>query len=61
MKRNPRKIRWTKAFRKAAGKDLTVDPALEFEKKRHTAVKYDRALWQETGEFYYFLNCFSLC
>lgn len=47
-KRNPRKVRWTKAFRKAAGKELTVDPSFEFEKKRHVPIKYDRELWQNT-------------
>ena len=33
MKRNPRKVKWTKAFRRAAGKDMIVDSTLEFEKK----------------------------
>eukprot|EP00914_Ancora_sagittata_P022172 GHVO01044090.1.p1 GENE.GHVO01044090.1~~GHVO01044090.1.p1 ORF type:complete len:166 (-),score=24.99 GHVO01044090.1:42-539(-) len=47
-KRNPRKVRWTKAFRKSSGKELTVDPALEFEKRRNVPVKYDRKLWKET-------------
>ncbi|KAI0232286.1 putative ribosome biogenesis protein RLP24 [Lamellibrachia satsuma] len=47
-KRNPRKVRWTKAFRKAAGKELTVDPSFEFEKRRHVPVKYSRELWQDT-------------
>lgn len=47
-KRNPRKTRWTKAFRKAAGKDLAVDPSLEFEKRRNVPVKYNRGLWQDT-------------
>jgi len=47
-KRNPRKTRWTKAYRKAAGKDLAVDPSFEFEKKRNAPIKYSRALWQET-------------
>ena len=45
-KRNPRKTKWTKAFRKAAGKELTVDPSFEFEKRRNVPVKYDRQLWQ---------------
>ena len=41
-------MRWTKAFRKSAGKELTVDPAFEFEKRRHVPVKYQRQLWQST-------------
>ncbi|XP_005111274.2 probable ribosome biogenesis protein RLP24 [Aplysia californica] len=47
-KRNPRKARWTKAFRKAAGKELTVDSSLEFEKRRNVPVKYNKELWQNT-------------
>merc|ERR1712100_951432 len=41
-KRNPRKTKWTKAFRRAHGKDMTVDTTLEFEKKRNRPLKYDR-------------------
>ncbi|XP_014779388.1 probable ribosome biogenesis protein RLP24 [Octopus bimaculoides] len=47
-KRNPRKVRWTKAFRKAAGKELAVDPVFEFEKRRNVPVKYSRELWTQT-------------
>ncbi|KAJ3322933.1 ATPase-activating ribosome biosynthesis protein [Boothiomyces sp. JEL0866] len=48
MKRNPRKVKWTKAFRRAAGKEMTVDSTLEFEKRRNIPVRYDRDLMQTT-------------
>ena len=35
-------------FRKAAGKELTVDVSFEFEKRRNAPVKYDRQLWSDT-------------
>ncbi|XP_063232741.1 probable ribosome biogenesis protein RLP24 [Bacillus rossius redtenbacheri] len=49
-KKNPRKVKWTKAFRKTAGKELAVDPSFEFEKRRNIPVKYDRELWAKTVE-----------
>jgi len=48
MKRNPRKVKWTKAFRKAAGKEMAIDSTLEFEKRRNVPVKYDRELMSAT-------------
>ncbi|GAA5894623.1 ribosomal eL24 family protein [Sporobolomyces salmoneus] len=50
MKRNPRKLKWTKAFRKASGKEMTVDSTLAFEKRRHVPVRYDRDLVNATVE-----------
>ncbi|CAI2178629.1 14732_t:CDS:2 [Funneliformis geosporum] len=47
-KRNPRKVRWTKAFRKAAGKEMTIDSTFEFEKRRNVPVRYDRELLDTT-------------
>ncbi|KAJ2612140.1 ATPase-activating ribosome biosynthesis protein [Coemansia sp. RSA 1365] len=48
MKRNPRKVRWTKAFRKAAGKEMAIDSTFEFEKRRNVPVRYDRNLMGTT-------------
>merc|ERR1719402_580051 len=47
-KKNPRKAKWTKAFRKSSGKELASDPSFEFEKRRNIPVKYDRELWSNT-------------
>jgi len=48
MKRNPRKVRWTKAFRRAAGKEMVIDSTIDFEKRRNVPVRYDRDLVQST-------------
>ena len=48
MKRNPRKLKWTKAFRAARGKDMVSDRTLEFAKKRNRPIKYDREIWNST-------------
>ena len=49
-KKNPRKTRWTKAYRKAANKELTIDPSFAIEKRRNVPLKYSRNLWQQTQE-----------
>ncbi|KAL6850802.1 ATPase-activating ribosome biosynthesis protein [Amphichorda felina] len=48
MKRNPRKLKWTKAFRRAAGKEMTVDSTLAFGARRNVPVRYDRDLVAKT-------------
>ncbi len=48
MKRNPRKLRWTKAFRKAAGKEMVVDSTLTFAARRNVPVRYNRDLVAKT-------------
>jgi hypothetical protein len=47
MKRNPRKLAWTKSFRKAAGKEMTVDSTLQFAQRRNVPVRYNRDLVQK--------------
>jgi large subunit ribosomal protein L24e len=42
MKRNPRKLKWTKAFRKTAGKEMVVDSTLTFAARRNIPVRYNR-------------------
>lgn len=43
-------MKWTKAYRKTAGKELAVDPAFEFEKRRNVPLKYNRELWSKSVE-----------
>ena len=42
MKRNARKLGWTKAFRAAHGKEMVVDATLAFAARRNVPVRYDR-------------------
>nr|XP_023017552.1 probable ribosome biogenesis protein RLP24 [Leptinotarsa decemlineata] len=49
-KKNPRKVKWTKAYRKNVGKELSIDPAFEFEKRRQIPVKYDRETFTKAVE-----------
>uniref|UniRef100_A0A023FA74 Probable ribosome biogenesis protein RLP24 n=1 Tax=Triatoma infestans TaxID=30076 RepID=A0A023FA74_TRIIF len=49
-KKNPRKVKWTKAYRKTVGKELAIDPSFEFERRRNIPLKYDREFWQKTVE-----------
>lgn len=48
MKRNPRKVKWTKAYRRLNGKDMTQDSTFEFERKRNRPERYDRNLTENT-------------
>jgi len=47
-KRNPRKVAWTKSYRKTRGKEMVVDSTFEFEKRRNRPVKYNRDLMGKT-------------
>lgn len=48
MKRNPRKVKWTKAYRMIHGKDLSDDNVFNFERRRNRPVKYSRELTTKT-------------
>ncbi|KAI9891105.1 MAG: ATPase-activating ribosome biosynthesis protein [Vezdaea aestivalis] len=48
MKRNPRKLGWTKSFRAARGKEMTIDSTLALSARRNIPVRYNRNLVQKT-------------
>lgn len=51
MKRNPRKLAWTKAFRSAHGKEMPIDGILaNFAQRRNVPVRYNRETTQKTLE-----------
>ena len=50
MKRNPRKVKWTKAYRMLHGKELQADTAFDFERRRNRPVKYNRDVTRATLE-----------
>jgi large subunit ribosomal protein L24e len=41
-------MKWTKAYRKSAGKEMTVDSTFDFEKRRNRVEKYDREIMGQT-------------
>jgi large subunit ribosomal protein L24e len=48
MKRNPRKVKWTKAYRVLRGKDLSADKVFQFESRRNRIIKYNRGTVNST-------------
>lgn len=48
MKRQPRKLKWTKISRANAGKEMVVDSTLQFAAHRNVPTRYDRNLWAHT-------------
>jgi large subunit ribosomal protein L24e len=50
MKRNPRKLKWTKAYRANAGKEMICDSTLLFGARRNIPQRYNRELVAKTVE-----------
>ena len=47
-KHNPKKFKWTKAYRKTHGKELMYDKTLEFENRKEEPIRYNRDLYVKT-------------
>merc|ERR1719261_904972 len=41
-------MKWTKAYRRLHGKEMTIDSTFDFEKRRNVPVRYNRDLWVKT-------------
>ncbi len=41
-------MKWTKAYRRSAGKEMRNDTTFDFEKRRNRPVKYDREMMTKT-------------
>lgn len=50
MKRNPRKLKWTKVHRANAGKEMICDTTLLFGARRNVPIRYNRELVAKTVE-----------
>lgn len=50
LRRNPRRLRWTKASRVQAGKEMVCDSTLLFGARRNVPQRYDRDLVNKTLE-----------
>ncbi|KAI5191108.1 large subunit ribosomal protein L24e [Nematocida minor] len=47
LKRNPRRVAWTKTYRKVRGKDLVNDTSQEFEKRIHEPIIYNKEVYEK--------------
>uniref|UniRef100_A0A7C8ZDG3 TRASH domain-containing protein n=1 Tax=Opuntia streptacantha TaxID=393608 RepID=A0A7C8ZDG3_OPUST len=47
LKRNPRKVKWTKVYRTPHGKDVPQDSAWKLERKQNRPKRYDRNLTED--------------
>ena len=48
VRHDPKKSKWTKAYRKTMGKELIYDKSLEFEQQKVEPIKYDRDQYVKT-------------
>ncbi|KAJ4456037.1 putative Ribosome biogenesis protein RLP24 [Paratrimastix pyriformis] len=48
VKKNPRKVRWTKSYRRTHGKEMAHDTTFDFERRQNVPVRYNRELYLKT-------------
>ena len=47
-KHNPKKMKWTRAYRKIHGKEMIYDPTYEFEQRKVEPLRYNRLTYIKT-------------